>query len=141
MRLIVRSQRVIALALCLAAFFSLLIPLRAIQAQQRTATLVGRVVDATTGAGLTDVGIQVVGTTLGVQSGIDGRYTIRNVPAGTLTVQARRIGFAPKTITALMAEPGQTVPLDISLQPTSVQLSTQVVTASAERGTVSAALD
>src|SRR6185503_6675792 len=53
----------------------------------------------------------------------------------------RRIGFAPKTITALMAEPGQTVTLDISLQPTSVQLSTQVVTASAERGTVSAALD
>lgn len=109
--------------------------------QPRTATLVGRVIDAGSGAGVSDVGVQVVGTTLGTQSGIDGRYTIRGVAAGTLTIQARRIGFTPKTITGLQIEAGQTLQLDIALQAATVQLTAQVVTAASERGTVSEALD
>ena len=137
-----RSLRRIAFPfLCSTTAIGLLALPRALAGQQRTATVVGRVIDATSGTGLTDVGVQVVGTTLGVQSGIDGRYTIRNVPAGTLTIQARRIGFVPKTVTALMAEAEQTVELDVSLQPATVKLSAQVVTAAAERGTVSSALD
>ena len=133
-------MRLLSLPLCFAAL-TLSLQSTPLGAQQRTVTVVGRVVDAVSGAGLTDVGVQVVGTTLGVQSGLDGRYTIRNVPAATLTIHARRIGFTPKTVTGLMPEAGRTLELDIALQPAKVQLSTQVVTASAERGTVNAALD
>jgi hypothetical protein len=94
-----------------------LFPFHASLAQERTATLTGRVVDAKTGVALPDVGVQVVGTTLGAQSAIDGRYTIRNVPAGTLTLHARRIGFTPKTITALMVASGETLEMTSCWSP------------------------
>ena len=108
---------------------------------QDTGRIVGRVVDAASGAGITDVAIQVVGTTIGTTTGVDGRYTIHRVPAGTVTLQARRIGYAPKTVTGLMLDAGGALQQDISLASAAVQLTAQVVTAEAERGTVNEALD
>ncbi|HVE78117.1 MAG TPA: TonB-dependent receptor [Gemmatimonadaceae bacterium] len=103
--------------------------------------ITGRVVDATTGKGLPDAGVQIVGTTLGAQSGVDGRYTVVNVPAGTVTIQVRRLGFQPKTITGVLLDAGTAVEQDVAMTPATVQLSEQVVTAAAERGTVNEALD
>ena len=103
--------------------------------------IVGRVVDATTGAGIAEAGVQVVGTTLGARSGVDGRFTLSAVPAGTVTLQARRLGYASKTVTGLVLEAGKSLDQSIALVSASVQLSAQVVTASKERGTVNEALD
>jgi outer membrane receptor protein involved in Fe transport len=103
--------------------------------------IVGRIVDAQSGQGISDVGVQVVGTTLGTVSGVDGRFVVPRVPAGTVTLQARRLGFQPKTVTGLMLESGRSLEQNITLTPASVQLSATVVTASAEKGTVSEALD
>lgn len=110
-------------------------------AQQSPGKVVGRVIDGTSGAPLPDVGIQIVGTTLGASSGPDGRFAIYNVPAGTVTIHARRIGFAPKTVTGLVLAAGGALEQDISLFAASVQLTPQVVTAAAERGSVRRALD
>jgi outer membrane receptor protein involved in Fe transport len=106
-----------------------------------TGRIVGRIIDASNGTGLVDVGIQIVGTTLGTTSGLDGRYVVANVPAGTVSIQVRRIGFAPKTVTGLFLDPNEVIEQDISLATATIQLATEVVTASAERGTVTAALD
>ncbi|MFM8567058.1 MAG: carboxypeptidase regulatory-like domain-containing protein, partial [Gemmatimonadota bacterium] len=115
---------------------------RAALAQTPTSgRIVGRVIDAATGAGLSDAGIQVVGTTLGTMSGVEGRFTLGAVPAGTVTLQVRRIGYAPKTITGIFLDAGKTVQQDVSLSAANVQLAAQVVTASAERGSVNDALD
>ena len=105
------------------------------------ARIVGRVIDARTGNGLTDVGIQVVGTTTGTASGLDGRFQLTRITPGTVTIHLRRLGFAAKTVTGLLLSQGQTLEQDISLEPLTVSLTTQVVTASSERGTVSEALD
>ncbi len=110
-------------------------------AQSFTGRIVGRVIDAASGHGLTDVAIQVVGTTLGTQSRVDGRYVINRVPAGTVTLQVRRIGFAPKTITGLMLEVNAALEQDITLSAAAISLEAQVVSAEVERGTVSRALD
>ena len=110
-------------------------------ARASTGRITGRILDAKTGAGLADVGVQVVGTTLGAMSGVDGRYTINGVPAGTVTVQARRIGYAPKTVTGIALAAGRAVEQDIALGTATVQLQAVAVTASAERGTVNEALD
>ena len=64
--------------------------------QVSTGRIVGRVIDAASGVGIAEAGVQLVGTTIGVRSGVDGRYTLANVPAGTVTIQVRRIGFATK---------------------------------------------
>ena len=77
-------------------------PVASLHAQQptppataRTGRIVGRIIDASTGQGLSDAGVQIVGTTLGTSSAIEGRYTVPNVPAGTVTIQVRRLGYTP----------------------------------------------
>jgi hypothetical protein len=106
-----------------------------------TGRIVGKVVDARTGQGLSDAAIQVVGTTTGTSSGLEGRYGLGKVTAGTVTLHIRRLGFAPKTVTGIMLDAGKTIEQDISLDPVTVSLETQIVTASVERGSVSSALD
>lgn len=106
-----------------------------------TGRIVGRVLDAANGSGLAAAGIQVVGTTIGTQSGQDGRFSIAGIPAGTVTITVRRIGYAPKTITGVFLEAGKTVEQDVTLAEATLQIAAQVVTASAERGSVNEALD
>ena len=106
-----------------------------------TARIVGRILDATTGQGLSEVGVQVVGTTLGTMSAVEGRYSLPAIPAGTVTIQVRRLGFAPKTVTGIWVNAGQTLEQNITMQPATVQLQAMSVTAAAERGTVNEALD
>ena len=103
--------------------------------------IVGRIVDATTGTGIAEVGVQVVGTSIGTLSGVDGRFSLSAVPAGTVTIQARRLGFGAKSVTGLFLEAGKTLEQNIALTGSTVQLAATVVTASAERGTVNDALD
>ena len=112
-----------------------------LQAQLPTGRIVGRVVDATTGQGVTDAGVQVVGTTLGVQTGVDGRFSLPRVNAGTVTIQVRRIGYVPKSVTGILLNAGQTLEQNITLAAAAARVEAQVVTASAERGSVSDALD
>ena len=111
------------------------------QEQQQTGRIVGRVIDAASGQGITGAQVQVVGTALGALAGVDGRFTIANVPAGAVTVQARRLGFPPKTVTGLAVGSGQTVEQSITLAAATVQLAAVTIEASAERGSVSSALD
>ena len=113
----------------------------AVVAQQPTGRVVGRVVEAASGRALSDVGVQVVGTTLGVMTGVDGRFTLVNVPAGTVTMQLRRLGFAPKTVTGLLLDAGKTLEQNVTLEAATIILTAQVVTAAAERGSVNEALD
>jgi hypothetical protein len=110
-------------------------------AQTPSGRIVGRIVDRTTGQGLSDVGVQVVGTTMGTMSGVDGRYALSTVPAGTVTLHVRRIGYQPKTITGIVLLAGGAVEQDVALDPASIELQTVEVTAASERGTVSEALD
>ena len=106
-----------------------------------TGRIVGRVIDASTGQGVTEAGVQVVGTTVGVQSGVDGRFTLNKVTAGTITIQVRRIGYTPKSVTGILLNAGETLEQNISLATAAARVAAQVVTASTERGTVNEALD
>src|SRR5688572_26812480 len=82
-----------------------------------TGRIVGRIIDAQTGQGIPHAAIQVVGTRLGTISGVDGRYTIPRVPAGTVTLQARLIGYGPKTVTGVILPADKSVELSITLEP------------------------
>src|SRR3982751_5225178 len=126
-------------------FLLLIVLSRGLSAQSETRSstgrIVGRVIDATSGAGITDADVQVLGTAIGARSGVDGRFTLTNVPAGTVTLQARRLGFATKQVTGLSLEAGKSLEQNISLAAATVRLEAQVVSASTERGSVSGALD
>lgn len=111
------------------------------QQQASTGRIVGRVIDAASGKGVADVGVRVVGTTSGTQSGPDGRFTVTNVAAGSVALQVRRLGYQVKTVTGLQVNPGAAVEQNVTLEPATAMLAATVVTASSERGSVSAALD
>jgi TonB-dependent receptor len=113
----------------------------AAQDSSPTGRIVGRIIDQSTGQGLNDVGVQVVGTTLGAMSGVDGRFAVPAVPAGTVTIQVRRIGYQPKSVTGILLDAAQTLEQNIAMTPATVQLQVVQTTATAERGTVNEALD
>jgi hypothetical protein len=102
--------------------------------------IIGRVVDASNGVGISDAGIQVVGTMIGTMSGTGGKYAI-NVPTGTVTLTVRRIGFKPVTLSGIFVASGQVVEKNIEMSAVNIVLSAQVVTAGANRGSINDALD
>lgn len=105
-----------------------------------TGRIVGRVIDHGTGTGLSAVTVQVVGTSLGAISGVDGRFVINNVPSGTVTLRATSLGFGVKTVSGIDVR-GGAVEQNISLETEAVEIGAVEVTAAAERGSVNRALD
>lgn len=106
-----------------------------------TGRIVGRVVDAQTGSGLSAVTVQVVGTQRGTLTGVDGRYAITQVPSGAATVRVSSIGYGTKTVTAVAVPSGAAVEQNISIETEAVEIAAIEVTAAAERGSVNRALD
>ncbi|MFN7531786.1 MAG: carboxypeptidase-like regulatory domain-containing protein, partial [Gemmatimonas sp.] len=107
----------------------LLLPASAPAQEAATGKITGRIVDAVTGQPIPAAQIQVVGTAFGTQTAVDGRYTLLRVPAGTLTLQVRRIGYGPKTVTGLLLPANGALEQDISLRSADVQLAAVSVTA------------
>lgn len=68
-------------------------------AEAQTGKLTGIVTDKETGKPLEGVTVVIQGTTLGDVSQANGRYFIINVPPGTYTVQARRVGYQTVNVT------------------------------------------
>lgn len=124
-----------------AAYAVALVPLLAQDlAAQGAAGVTGRVIDARSNAPLGSAGVQIVGTTQGTMTDVDGSFRIVGVRAGTITLQVRRIGYSPKTITGLMLSDGEVLQQTIALEPAPVELAAQRVTAAA-RGSVNEALE
>src|SRR5690606_23528622 len=98
-------------------------------------------VDAQTGLGLPGASIVVTSTEQGVLSGIDGRYLLTSVPAGVVAVRVESIGYGAKTVTDVQVPSDGVTELNITLDPQAVELDGIRVTAAAERGSVSRALD
>jgi hypothetical protein len=135
-----RALRVVTRSVSLALCFAVLSP-SAATAQETTGRITGRVIDGETGQPIAGAGVQIVGTTIGAMTGVDGRYNIVRVPAGTVTMTVRRIGYAQKTVTGLMLTAGGALEQDVTLSEAKLQLTAVTVSASAERGSVNSALD
>lgn len=108
---------------------------------QGSGELRGRVLDARSGNALPGARVEVVGTDRNAVSGMEGRYLVRQVGPGKHSVRVTALGYADRTVVGveiLAGGPG----LDIALQPAAVAIEgLTVVSASAERGSVSRALD
>ena len=121
------------------AALALSVPLEAQSPQE--GRIVGKVVDRDGGAPLGGARITVVGTSLTTSTKVDGRFALENVPAGTVTLRAAMIGYAPKSVTEVIVTAGGVTTQDISLSGEATQLEELTVTATAEQGSVNSALD
>lgn len=107
---------------------------------QDAGRIVGRVLDAETGQPLSSVQLYLSDESLGTLSSLDGRYVIRNVPAGVHDVTAQNIGYGTKTVTGVQVQTGQSAELDITLASQAVELEEIVITSAAQRGSTTALL-
>ena len=72
-----------------------------VAARARKGTITGRVTAQTAGNRFAEARIIVIGTSVAATSGDDGRFTLRNVPAGSAQLQVLRVGYQSqkKTVT------------------------------------------
>lgn len=91
-------------------------------ATQQAMRITGKVI-STTGEPLPGVNVTVKGTTIGVNTGIDGTYTVE-VPNSQATLQFSFIGYAPQEVIA-----GTQSVINITLAESMLQIDEVVVTA------------
>jgi TonB-dependent SusC/RagA subfamily outer membrane receptor len=101
-------------------------------AQAQQASITGRITDQASGQPVQEARILVIGTSLFTSSGVDGRYTLRNVPPGTAEVRVLRVGFQEQK-RSVTTTAGQTATLDIAMTQTVVQLDEVVTTATGQQ--------
>ena len=108
---------------------------------QGVGRITGRVLDGEGGFPLGGARVSVVGTALTAATGVDGRFSLRGVAAGMISLRASMIGYAPKVVTGIVVTAGGVITQDATLSAKSVQLQEISVTAATEQGSVSSALD
>lgn len=97
---------------------------------QDTGTVTGQVTDATSQRALGSVQVHLTGTGLGTLTRDNGRYIILNVPAGTYTLRAERIGYGMEEAEVVVTG-GGTVQQDFTIQAQALGLDEIVVTGTA----------
>jgi hypothetical protein len=108
-------------------------------AARAQATVTGRV-SSQGGEPLPESRVILVGTSLFASTAVDGRYTLRNVPAGSHEVRVIRVGYQEQKKPVTVAA-GVTAEVDFSMRQVVVQLQEVVTTATGdarrvEQGTV-----
>jgi iron complex outermembrane receptor protein len=99
-------------------------------AAQSPGTVRGRVTDGATQEPLTGVTVSI--GSRGAITQADGRYLISGVPAGSDSLRARTVGYAP-AVQAVTIAGGDTVTVDLTLSPQAIGLSEIVVTGYGEQ--------
>ncbi len=113
----------------LAALLFLMGSAPAVQAQ---GTVTGRVTAVGTNEPLSGSRVMLVGSNLATESGADGHYTLRGVPAGPAQVRVIRVGYQEQKMPITVVA-GQTVTLDFTMTQAVVQLSEIVTTATGQQ--------
>ncbi len=98
---------------------------------QKSGTVVGHVVDATSGDPVVGATVRILNQKLGASTTVDGTYTIRNVPAGEYTISYSSVGYGAKNIEGITVKPGATLRQDVTLSQKVLQGRTVTVTAQA----------
>jgi TonB-linked SusC/RagA family outer membrane protein len=101
-------------------------------AAAQSGTVTGQVTAQGGSETLQESRVIVLGTALYASSGPDGRYTIRNVPAGRYDLRVMRVGYVEQKRSVLVAA-GQSVTADFTLEPAVVHLQEVVTTATGEQ--------
>ncbi|MBA2257639.1 MAG: SusC/RagA family TonB-linked outer membrane protein [Acidobacteria bacterium] len=98
---------------------------------QATGTVTGVVRSQQAARPVENARVVVVGTSIVVPAGNDGRYTLRGVPAGTATVRVTAIGFGAQERTVSVSA-GGTATANFDLSVSAVQLTEVVTTATGQ---------
>lgn len=93
-----------------------------------TGKLSGRVVNQANEP-LPSANIQIVGTSLGASSDIEGYYNVNNIPPGKYKIQFSLVGYQTLIVQGVLITTDQTTKLDAALNETVLEQKTVLVTA------------
>jgi TonB-linked SusC/RagA family outer membrane protein len=118
--------------LCASALAALACAFDAGPAAAQQGTVTGRVTDAGSGQPVPAAQVRVAGSTLGTLTNESGNYTLRGVPAGTVTVRVLTIGYGESSQPVTVAA-GGTAAANFALRASTIALNPVVVTATGEQ--------
>ena len=95
---------------------------------QGTGRITGTVTDSSGGGPLSNVQVTVAGTRLGSLTDASGRYSIGAVPAGTHTIETRRLGYRPSRRAEVVVTADGTTNVDLALSANALVLQSVVTT-------------
>jgi TonB-linked SusC/RagA family outer membrane protein len=95
-------------------------------------TLSGTVTGAASGAPLQEARVFVVGTSLFASTGLDGKYKLLKVPAGTAELRVIHVGYQEQKKSVRILD-GQTATLDFAMPTSVIQLDEVVTTATGDQ--------
>src|SRR5947207_7982226 len=101
-------------------------------ARAQQGSVAGQVTDQASGHPLAGARVVIQGTALVTSTNVEGRYTLRNVPAGEATVRATIIGYAAVS-RAVRVTAGETATADLALKLTPFTLDAVVSTVSGDQ--------
>jgi len=90
--------------------------------------IVGRIVQQGSTRGVNGVEITIIPTNQTATTDAQGRFEIRDISAGAVAMEMRRIGYQPRTDT-LLSFPGTTLEVQIAMSEQAIQLDPITVTA------------
>ncbi len=122
-----RSILAIAATFLLMLYSSHQRPLPAQQVAGGTAVIEGTVRDRQSQMPLSDVQVFVAGGTVGARTDAEGRYRISGLPAGTVELHAKMLGYSMSVRTVTLQE-GQTAVANFALDAAAISLDAVVVT-------------
>ncbi len=96
-----------------------------------TGAIKGKIADKETKEALIGANIIVKGTSLGAATDFEGKYILKNIPAGKVDLVVSYIGYSSTTISVTVSE-NETLEQNIFLEPQSLTGQTVVITAQAE---------
>lgn len=95
-----------------------------------TGILTGTIINASTQAPINGATIVVNGTKIGSRSNSQGKFTLRSIPVGIISIKATAIGFEPRTLSDIAISSGKPATITILLSEKAVQLEATEVEAS-----------
>ena len=103
--------------------------------QAQTGTVTGRVTDVASGRAISGARVSVVGQQIAAPTNSEGRFVLRGVPSGPVTIRATSIGYGEQQRNINVAS-AQASSVDFGLRAVAVSLSGVVVTATGEQSRV-----
>ncbi len=113
----------------LAVFSAMLgaLPLRAQTAIEPTGSISGRVITAVTEAPVADATVRVRGEEVSTRTDSAGRFVLRGVRTGIVSLEIRALGFAPVSRGDIAVSPAKPAEVTIVLRPVRAQLQSVLV--------------
>jgi len=94
-----------------------------------TGKIAGRVIDKESKEPLPGVSVQIVGTTTGAATNIQGEFFIINVPPGSHTLKASIVGYGPVEVKNVIVSVDLTTEVDFELSTQTIDMGTITVEA------------